>query len=146
MKINSSCRCNGVICFWQIRFKLMMWLAELWSLQLVHLFARFAAREIHMIWSVLRAQEENEKSLWIKIMGTLTRIKSWIRLASPRLANTNRRVTGPGIPSVYPSAFLATVASPTGAFSLSSVCSVPADPPTNWMEKKWNYTKNETIF
>lgn len=91
-------------------------------------------------------KRKNEKSLWMQIMGTLTRIKSWIRLASPRLANTNRRVTGPGIPSVYPSAFLATVASPTGAFSLSSVCSVPADPPTNWMEKKWNYTKNETIF
>lgn len=31
---------------------------------------------------------------------TLTRIRSWIRLDKPRLASTNRRVTGPGIPSV----------------------------------------------
>lgn len=59
-----------------------------------------------------------------------------MRLASPRLANTKRRVTGPGIPSVYPSALLATVTSPSGAFSLSSVCSVPAEPPTNYGTQK----------
>lgn len=68
-----------------------------------------------------------------------TKIRSCIKLARPRLASTNKRVTGPGIPSVYPSAPLPTTTSPptptpsSGAFSFSSVCSVPADPPTSYM-------------
>lgn len=66
-------------------------------------------------------------------ISILTRIKSWIKFAIPRLAKTNNRVTGPGIPSVYPSPPMVAVSSPEiGALAFSSVCCVPTLPENSY--------------
>lgn len=64
----------------------------------------------------------------------LTRIKSWIRFESPRLARTKSRVTGPGIPSVYPSPLWpcsSLLCSPSTSLFLASCCSLPELPLTS---------------
>lgn len=63
-----------------------------------------------------------------RLMSKLTRIKSWIKFDKPRLAKTNNLVTGPGIPSVYPSPLPTSVSGPCW---LSSVVSVPLLPLTS---------------
>lgn len=58
----------------------------------------------------------------------ILRIKSWIKLEIPRFAMMKRRVTGPGMPSVYPSP----LATSSGDAVASSEASVPPEPATNW--------------
>ncbi|GBP70201.1 hypothetical protein EVAR_46696_1 [Eumeta japonica] len=60
------------------------------------------------------------------------RIKSWMRLAMPRLAMMNRRVIGPGTPSVSPSPLAAPASStPSAPASAPAPALLEDDPATN---------------
>lgn len=103
--------------FDELQFRWETWWDEPWNSQLFHLFEQFAVNFKITI------------EVFFEIWAKLTRIKSWMRFDSPLLASTKSLVTGPGIPSVYPSPLPTSVSAP---LCDSSVCSVPLLPLTSW--------------
>lgn len=84
---------------------------------------------LSLVWAIRCKFQNFNSSELKKVRAKLTRIKSWMRFDSPRLASTKSLVTGPGMPSVYPSPFPTSVSAP---LCDSSVCSVPLLPLTSW--------------
>lgn len=62
----------------------------------------------------------------------MRRMRSWMRLAMPRLAMMNSRVMGPGTPSVRLSPLAAPASSPSAA---ASPAEPDEEPATSWKEK-----------